>query len=90
MPAGEKAKRKKHGEVRPLLLELPVSLALDLDALSEAHYGAHKTKLVREALGRFIAEELRSQPQLRQRFEAARTRQREHPLRIVDSNKGNG
>jgi hypothetical protein len=83
-----KLNRKGKGEVRPLLLELPLSLSLDLDAFSEAHYGAHKTRLLREALARFIEEELRNQPQLRQRFDKARARQREHPLRIVDSGKG--
>lgn len=88
--AHAKANRKGREEVRPFLLELPLSLSVDLDALSEAHYGAHKTRILREALARFIQEELRNQPQLRQRFEDARARQREHPLRIVDSGKREG
>ena len=39
-----------------LLLELPADLSLDLEALSVAHYGAPKARLVREAIQNFIAD----------------------------------
>jgi len=67
-----------------ILLELPADLALDLEALSIAHYGAPKARLIREAIQRFIAEELRTQPQVRLRFTEARSVDTGRALRVVD------
>lgn len=57
-----------------LLLDMPADLALDLSALSEAHYGAPRVRLIREALKKFIELQVAEDHLLRQRFAEAKAR----------------
>ena len=69
-------------------LELSDDLAVDLEALSEAHYGAPKAGLIREAIKRFIEAELTADHVLRQRFADAKARVAKptaETIRLVDA-----
>ena len=65
---------KKSQRLRQIPFNLPADLLLDLDAFSEAHYGAPRVKIVKEALRDFIHRQVEAEPQLRQRFLEARSR----------------
>jgi len=49
-------------------LELPTDLAIDLHAFCEAHFGSAKQRVIRDALRRFIDEEIKSNQGPRERF----------------------
>jgi hypothetical protein len=69
---GESQPRRRRRQTTKLLLELPSDLAFDLVLFCEAHYGAPKNVVIREALRDFIQNALQNEPQLRERFEAVR------------------
>lgn len=61
--------------VRKLMpLKLPPDLALDLHAFCEVHFDAPQSRVVCEAVRRFIRAELEEDEITRSRFEAARKR----------------
>ena len=53
---------------------LPEELSIDLMAFCEAHYGASKARIVREALRLFIDTQLAEEPQTRKRFDQVKER----------------
>ena len=55
-------------------LDLPPELIADLRDFCEAHYGAPQNRIVREAVQQFIQAELAAEPQLRKRFDEARSK----------------
>jgi hypothetical protein len=64
---------------KKLLLELPDDLRSDLDAFCEAHYGAPAARILREALRRFIDDQVKAEPELRARYIEARSRPQGRP-----------
>lgn len=65
------------GAPRRLPLKLSESVALDLWAFSELHYGAPHTRIIEEAVRRLIEQELERDPLLRERFKSIRSQRAE-------------
>jgi hypothetical protein len=70
---------------KPLNVHLPEELARRLDAFCEAHYDAPATRVICEALTRFIDERLEAEPQMRVRYDEARRRAAPSPVRKLSS-----
>lgn len=70
-----KAKGSPRAPAGEVLLSLPPDLAVDLPAFCDAHYDATKQRVLRDALRRFIDEELQAESaRFRERFAAAKRR----------------
>ena len=67
-------KALKAGPTSLPVQQLPEELSIDLVAFCEAHYGASKARIVREALRLFIDTQLAEEPQTRKRFDQVKDR----------------
>lgn len=70
--AGRRPKKPEPGEGKDVFVPLPDDLTLDLYAFCEAHFGASQTRVICEALRRFIEAQLQAEPTTRQRFNEAK------------------
>ncbi len=81
MPASSKSAQKS------FLVQLPEQLAVDLAAFLRAHYDASRARVVRDALQRFIQQEVQADPVFRSRFleeRGALTPHRRGEMRLID------
>lgn len=63
----------KPGVQKNLPLKLPTETEIDLHIFCELHFGASRTKVIDEALTRFIRHQLESDPLLKQEFAEAKS-----------------
>jgi hypothetical protein len=75
------------GDHHRQIFNLPAELLLDLDAFCEAHYGAPRVNIVKEALTEFIGLQLQAEPELKRRFAEARARLSRHgsAIQLLDA-----
>lgn len=80
MPKGQGARRRAG-----ILLELTADQLRDLDALSKAHFGTARVRLIRQAIEEFVEHQISNDAGLRQRFEDARSKMgtSSQPLRLI-------